>query len=151
MLCPTTDSYFLVQSWIVFYYTSSKRFDWICFFLHFVWTSSYSRLTFIRIASYSKFSVIRSSRLLEAIFISLGKPSLLQIQIPTDRTSGTRTCATQMLTTAIVEICSTPLTTAPRWPFTCFYAFENLLSEVLLNGLYSYWMFLLLITLDKLQ
>ena len=38
----------------------------------------------------------------------------LQIQIPTDRTSGTRTRATQMLTDTIVEICSTPLTTAPR-------------------------------------
>ena len=38
----------------------------------------------------------------------------LQIQIPTDRTSGTRTRATQMMTNTIVEICSTPLTTAPR-------------------------------------
>ena len=38
----------------------------------------------------------------------------LQIQIPTDRTSGTRTRTTQMLTNTIVEICSTPLTTAPR-------------------------------------
>ena len=38
----------------------------------------------------------------------------LQIQIPPDRTSGTRTCATQMLTNTIVEICSTPLTTGPR-------------------------------------
>ena len=40
----------------------------------------------------------------------------LQIQIPTDRTSGIRTRATQMLTNKLVEICSTPLTTAPRWP-----------------------------------
>ena len=46
----------------------------------------------------------------------------LSIQIPTDRISGTRTRATQMLTNTIVEICSTPLTTAPRrstnnhWP-----------------------------------
>ena len=38
----------------------------------------------------------------------------MQIQIPTDRTSGTRTRATQMLTNTIVEIYSTPLTTAPR-------------------------------------
>ena len=38
----------------------------------------------------------------------------LQIQIPTDRASGTRTCATPMLTNKFVEICSTPLTTAPR-------------------------------------
>ena len=38
----------------------------------------------------------------------------LQIQIPTDRTSGTRTRATQMLTYKFVEICSTPLTTALR-------------------------------------
>ena len=38
----------------------------------------------------------------------------MQIQIPTDRTSGTRTRATQMLTNTIVETCSTPLTTAPR-------------------------------------
>ena len=38
----------------------------------------------------------------------------LQIQIPTDRTSGTRTRATQMLTNTIVEKCSKPLTTAPR-------------------------------------
>ena len=38
----------------------------------------------------------------------------LQIQIPTDRTSGTRTRATQMLTNTIVETCSTRLTTAPR-------------------------------------
>ena len=37
----------------------------------------------------------------------------LQIQIPTDRTTWTRTRATQMLTNTIVEICSTPLTTAP--------------------------------------
>ena len=40
----------------------------------------------------------------------------LQIQIPTDRTSGTRTRATQMLTNTIAEICSTPLTTPPRAP-----------------------------------
>ena len=40
----------------------------------------------------------------------------LQIQIPTDRTSGTRTRATQMLTNTIVEIYSTALTTAPRPP-----------------------------------
>ena len=40
----------------------------------------------------------------------------LQIQITIDRTSGTRTRATQMLTNTIVEICSTPLTTAPRRP-----------------------------------
>ena len=32
----------------------------------------------------------------------------------TNRTSGTRTRATQMLTYKFVEICSTPLTTAPR-------------------------------------
>ena len=38
----------------------------------------------------------------------------LQIQIPTDRTSGTRTSATQMLTNKFVDICSTPLTTAPK-------------------------------------
>ena len=38
----------------------------------------------------------------------------LRIQIPTDRTSGTRTRATQMLTNTIVEICSTRLITAPR-------------------------------------
>ena len=38
----------------------------------------------------------------------------MQIQIPTDRTSGTRTCPTQMLTNIIVEICTTRLTTAPR-------------------------------------
>ena len=37
----------------------------------------------------------------------------LQIQIPTDRTSKTRTRATQMLTNKFVEISSTPLTTAP--------------------------------------
>ena len=37
----------------------------------------------------------------------------MQIQIPTDRTSGTRTRVTHMLTNTIVEICSTPLTTAP--------------------------------------
>ena len=42
----------------------------------------------------------------------------LQIQIPTDRTSGTRTRDTQMLTNTIVEKCSTPLTTAPRRYFT---------------------------------
>ena len=36
----------------------------------------------------------------------------LQIQIPADKTSWTRTRATQMLTNTIVEICSTPLTTA---------------------------------------
>ena len=29
----------------------------------------------------------------------------LQIQIPTDRTSGTRSCAAQMLTNTIFEIC----------------------------------------------
>ena len=38
----------------------------------------------------------------------------LQIQIPIDRTSETRTRATQMLTDKCVEMCSTPLTTAPR-------------------------------------
>ena len=38
----------------------------------------------------------------------------MQIQIPTDRTSGTRNRATQMLTNTILEICSTLLTTAPR-------------------------------------
>ena len=38
----------------------------------------------------------------------------LQIQIPTDRTSGTRTRATQMLTNTFVEICSTTLTSVPR-------------------------------------
>ena len=38
----------------------------------------------------------------------------LQIQIPNDRTSGIRTFATPMLTNKFVEICSTPLTTAPR-------------------------------------
>ena len=38
----------------------------------------------------------------------------MQIQIPTNRTSGIRTRATQMLTNTIVEKCSTPLTTAPR-------------------------------------
>ena len=38
----------------------------------------------------------------------------LQILIPTDRTNGTRTRATQILTYKFVEICSTPLTTAPR-------------------------------------
>ena len=36
------------------------------------------------------------------------------MQIPTDRTSGTRTRATEMLTYKFVEIYSTPLTTAPR-------------------------------------
>ena len=40
----------------------------------------------------------------------------LRIQIPTDRTSLTRTRATQMLTYKFVELCSTPLTTAPRQP-----------------------------------
>ena len=39
-----------------------------------------------------------------------------RIQIPTDRTSGTPTRATQMLTLKFVEICLTPLTTAPRLP-----------------------------------
>ena len=34
--------------------------------------------------------------------------------IPTDRTSGTRTRSTQMLTYKCVEIFTTPLTTAPR-------------------------------------
>ena len=38
----------------------------------------------------------------------------LRIQILTDRTNGTRTRTTQMLTYKFVEICSTPLTTAPR-------------------------------------
>ena len=38
----------------------------------------------------------------------------LRIQIPTDRTSGTRTRATQMYTYKFAEICSTPLTTAPK-------------------------------------
>ena len=33
----------------------------------------------------------------------------LQIPIPTDRTSGIRTLATQMLINKFVEICSTPL------------------------------------------
>ena len=42
----------------------------------------------------------------------------LQIIIPTDRTSGTRTRATQMLTYKFVEMCSTPWTTAPRRPNT---------------------------------
>ena len=42
----------------------------------------------------------------------------LRIQIPTDRTSGTRTRSTQILTYKFVEICSTLLTTAPRWPIT---------------------------------
>ena len=37
----------------------------------------------------------------------------LRIQILTDRTSGTRTRAIQMLTYKFVEICSTPLTTVP--------------------------------------
>ena len=41
----------------------------------------------------------------------------LQIQIPTDRTNGTRTCATQMLTNTIIEICSTRLTTALDLPW----------------------------------
>ena len=36
----------------------------------------------------------------------------LWIQIPSDRTSGTQTHATQMLTFKFVEICSTPLITA---------------------------------------
>ena len=40
----------------------------------------------------------------------------LRLQIPTDRTNGIRTRATQMLTNTIVEICSTPLITAPRRP-----------------------------------
>ena len=44
----------------------------------------------------------------------------LQIQIPTDRASGTRTRATQMLTNTIVEKCSTPLTTASRRPNAVF-------------------------------
>ena len=38
----------------------------------------------------------------------------MQIQIPTDGTSGTRTRATRMLTNTIAEKCSTPLTTAPQ-------------------------------------
>ena len=39
---------------------------------------------------------------------------VLRIQISTDRTSRTRTRATQMLTYKCVEICSTPLTTVAR-------------------------------------
>ena len=48
----------------------------------------------------------------------------MRIQILTDGTSGTRTSATHILTFRFVEICSTPLTTAPRrlktenWPNT---------------------------------
>ena len=38
----------------------------------------------------------------------------LRIQIPTDITNGTRTRATQMLTSNFVEICSTSLSTALR-------------------------------------
>ena len=49
----------------------------------------------------------------------------LQIQIPTDRTSGTRTRATQMLTNTIVEICSTTLTTAPRRDYLKFSIIEK--------------------------
>ena len=55
----------------------------------------------------------------------------MQIQIPTDRTSGTRTRATQMLTNTIVEICSTPLTTVPRrrhLTLTCTGVFLELLK-----------------------
>ena len=37
----------------------------------------------------------------------------LRIQILSDGTSGTQTCATHMLTFKFVEICSMPLTTAP--------------------------------------
>ena len=51
----------------------------------------------------------------------------LQIQIPTDRISWTRTCATQMLTDTIIEICSTRLTTALRRP-----------KAIILKLLYSY-------------
>ena len=39
---------------------------------------------------------------------------ILRIQIPSVRTIGTRTRATQMLTYKFVEIRPTPLTTAPR-------------------------------------
>ena len=39
---------------------------------------------------------------------------IFRIQIPTDRTNETRTRATRMLTYKFAEICSTPLTTAPR-------------------------------------
>ena len=38
----------------------------------------------------------------------------LRFQISTDRTSGTRTRATQMLNFKFGEICSMPITTAPR-------------------------------------
>ena len=44
----------------------------------------------------------------------------LQIQITTERTSVTRTRAAQILPNTIVEICSTPLTTAPRRHKMCF-------------------------------
>ena len=50
----------------------------------------------------------------------------MQIQIPTDRTSGTRTRATQMLTNKCVEICSAPLTTAPRRSCTCTSRVDNI-------------------------
>ena len=49
----------------------------------------------------------------------------MRIQIPTGRTNGTRTRATQMLTYKFVEICSTPLTTAPRRPFINMYRLLN--------------------------
>ena len=39
----------------------------------------------------------------------------------TDRTSGTRTHATQMLINKFVEMCSTPLATAPRRETTSIY------------------------------
>ena len=54
----------------------------------------------------------------------------LQIPIPTDRTSGTRTCATQMLTNTNVEICSTRLTTVPRRPLIPSLTLHSIMDDI---------------------